>query len=120
MTLIEPLTRVAVDSHCGDPEACRAALRDAVTQQKSLVATVLDEKLADETPFLQGVAGWLNMPWWEESLETISAPLRDRIPARIALRHRVVPVKHETDGLTLVTFDPFDLLRSPNRGAGGR
>ena len=86
------------------------ALREAAASQKSLVATVLDGKLADETPFLQGVAGWLKMPWWGESLETISAPLRDKIPARLALRHRVVPVKHEADGLTLVTFDPFDLL----------
>ncbi len=110
MTLIEPLTRVAVESNCGDPEACRMALREAASQQKSLVATVLDGKLADETPFLQGVAGWLKMPWWSENLETISAPLRDRIPARLALRHRVVPVKHEANGLTLVTFDPFDLL----------
>ena len=110
MTLIEPLTRVALDSHCGDAEECRTALRDAASQQKSLVATVLDGKLADETPFLQGVASWLKMPWWGESLETISAPLRDKVPARLALRHRVVPVKHEADGLTLVTFDPFDLL----------
>ena len=110
MTLIEPLTRAALDSHCGDAEACRTALRDAAAQQKSLVATVLDGKLADETPFLQGVASWLKMPWWGESLETISAPLRDKVPARLALRHRVVPVKSEADGLTLVTFDPFDLL----------
>ncbi len=110
MTLIEPLTRVALDSHCGDAEACRLSLREAATQQKSLVAAVLDEKLADETPFLQGIAAWLRIPWWPESLETISAPLREKIPARLALRYRVVPVRHDENGLTLVTFDPFDLL----------
>ncbi|HEY5752436.1 MAG TPA: GspE/PulE family protein [Chthoniobacterales bacterium] len=110
MSLVEPLTRLAVQSRCENPDACETALREAAFQQKSLVAAVLDEKLADETPFLKGVANWLQIPWWEESLDTVAAPLRDKIPARLALRHRIIPVRQDEQGVTLVTFDPFDLL----------
>lgn len=97
---------------CGnaDGERCEKTLREAAQQQRSLLGALLDEKLADETPFLQAVGEWLQIPWHEEPMIAVAAPLREKFPAALALRHHLFPAQLDGHGLVLVTYDPFNLI----------
>ncbi len=110
MTLLEPLVEIAGSSRCVDLEACRRALSEALDEQRSLVRSVLDAKLVDETEFLKGLSRWLEIPWWTEPIVTVAGPLREKVPARIALRYHVVPLQHEDNDIWIAGYDPFDLL----------
>jgi general secretion pathway protein E/type IV pilus assembly protein PilB len=51
------------------------------------------------------------LPVWEGEIPPIPAPLREKFPARIALRHRLLPVTPaEGEPLPVLCFDPFDHL----------
>ena len=47
----------------GEGGSCEKMMREAAAQQRPLIAAVLDEKMVDETRFLQAVAAWLQVPW---------------------------------------------------------
>jgi general secretion pathway protein E/type IV pilus assembly protein PilB len=110
MVLIDTLLEIAKSSRCADLEECRNILHAASEQQRSLIRTVLDSKLVDETEFLRGVSQWLTIPWWDQPITTVSAPLREKVPARTALRYHLVPLQHDEHGLQVAFYDPFDLL----------
>ncbi len=106
--LIGQLAEMAAE--CGaDREQCEKTLRDAAAQQRQLIAALLDETVVDETRFMQAVAGWLRIPWHEEAMTAVAAPLREKFPAWLALRHHLFPHAADEKGLTLVTYDPFNL-----------
>ena len=107
-TLAGQLAGIAQE--CGaDGESCEKTLRDAAAQQRPLIAAMLDEKVVDETHFMQAVAAWLGIPWHEEPMISIAAPLREKFPAWLALRHHLFPHSMDESGLVLVTYDPFNL-----------
>jgi len=110
MALVEPLIEIAKANGCTDLEACRKVVRSAAEEQRSLIQSILDSRLVDETGFLKGVSRWLEIPWWNEPITGIPAPLREKVPARTALRYRVVPLREEGRDIWIAFYDPFDLL----------
>jgi general secretion pathway protein E len=110
MALVEPLLQIAQASHCSDPEGCRRILEEAAEQQRSFVQSVLDQRLVDEVDFLRGLSEWLEIPWWSEPITTVAGPLREKVPARLALRYQVVPLRVDDSGIWIAIYDPFDLL----------
>jgi general secretion pathway protein E len=110
MTYLEPLVEIARSSRCPDLEACRRILLEASDEQRSLVRALLDKKVVDETEFLKGLSRWLEIPWWNEPITSVAGPLREKVPAKIALRYHVVPLQQKEDGIFIACYDPFDLL----------
>ena len=68
----------------------------------------MDEKTVDESRFMQAVGAWLKIPWHEEPMIAIAAPLREKFPPWLALRHHLFPHRMDEEGLVLVTYDPFN------------
>jgi general secretion pathway protein E/type IV pilus assembly protein PilB len=108
--LAEGLLNLAREASCQDLPACREALEQAARQQRSLVAGVLDRELVNEMDFLKGLSGWLGLPWKEDAAGAIPPSLREKFPARVALRHHLLPVEEDAEGLCLLTYDPLDLV----------
>ena len=104
------LVEIACASGFSDMAACRLLIRDAAREQRSLINEILESKLLDETAFLNGVSDWLGIPWWVEPITGVSGPLRERVPAKTALRYHVVPLKEDEQGIWIAFYDPFDLL----------
>ena len=59
---------------------------------------------------MKAVSRCLDIPWWDEPITGVAAPLRERVPARTALRYRVVPLQQNEDGIWIAIYDPFDLI----------
>jgi general secretion pathway protein E len=110
MELIGTLTELAKASGCADLAGCRSIVQAAAEEQRSLIYSVLDSKLVDETVFLKGVSRWLEIPWWSEPIIGVPGPLREKVPAKTALRYHVLPLQEDEDGISIAFYDPFDLL----------
>jgi general secretion pathway protein E len=108
--VIQNLLKIARDSHCTDVRACEEILQGAAEDQRSLIRSILDARVVDEAKFLRAVSGWLGIPWWEEAINSVAAPLREKIPARLALRHQIVPLRLEDNKIWVGFYDPFDLV----------
>jgi general secretion pathway protein E len=108
--VIDTLLKIARNSQCTDVIACQTVLENAAEAQRSLVRSVLDSKLVDETQFLRGISDWLQIPWWDKALTSVPGQLREKVPARLALRYHVVPLQQENSTIWLGLYDPFDLL----------
>ena len=59
MALVEPLIEIAKASGCSDLAACRNIVQAAAEEQRSLIHSILESRLVDETGFLKGVSRWL-------------------------------------------------------------
>jgi hypothetical protein len=66
--------------------------------------------LVDESGFLKGVSRWLEIPWWNEPITGVPTSLREKVPAKTALRYRVVPLREDEREIWIGFYDPFDLL----------
>jgi general secretion pathway protein E len=110
MALVEPLIEIAKANGCADVEACRKIVGAAVEEQRSLIQSILESRLVDETGFLNGISRWLEIPWWNEPITGVPAPLREKVPAKTALRYRVVPLREDEREIWIALYDPFDLL----------
>jgi general secretion pathway protein E len=108
--VIDTLLKIARESQCTDVTACQMVLENAAENQRSLVRSVLDSKLVDETQFLHGISDWLQIPWWDKELTSVPGQLREKVPARLALRYHVVPLQQDNSTIWLGLYDPFDLL----------
>lgn len=91
------------------PEASEA-LQVAATQQRSLIGSILDQQTVDEKGFLSAVASDYGLPWWTDTAATMPPELRQKFPVRLALRHHLLPVQMDENGIWLLTYDPFDFL----------
>jgi len=91
-------------------DSCGEILREAAARQQSLIGALLDSDLVDESKFLRAVADWLHIPWHADPMVSIAAPLREKFPPWLALRHFLFPSQMDEGGLTLVTYDPFSLV----------
>lgn len=110
MPLVDQLLTLAQKANCRNAEECEKALKLAAEQQRSLVGAVLDENLVEENKFLQAICEWLGLAYWQTPVTAVAAPLREKVPARIALRHQVLPVESHDNTLSVLTFDPFNFI----------
>lgn len=110
MAFVEQLTQLAQQAGSSDRGRIQQALNEASGQQRSLVQAVLDQENLDERGFMTGLGSWLGLPWWEEPVLDIPASLREKFPARIALKYHLLPLFESDEGFWLVTYDPFDLV----------
>jgi general secretion pathway protein E len=110
MDLSQDLLGLAQASGASDTPACFKAITEALQQQSSPVARLLDENLVEEGPFLEALSTWSGLPWQGQ---TIPVPACEQFPVRTALRHHLLPII-ETNGTTsslgILTYDPLNLL----------
>ena len=104
------LLEAARNSGCTNDEALAESLENAARIGTRLVDAVLDaEVIADETAFFQNLSRALHLPFIAIPEPDPENPPHTRLPARLALRHRVLPGRVEGTNLQLLTYDPFDL-----------
>ncbi len=109
MSLISLLTRVAADAGCSDLHRCEEVLREAGARRDSLVDALLDADIVEESRFARELAGATGLEYLPESELDLTIPLHSRFPAKLALRHRLLPGRINGTDLCLLTYNPFDL-----------
>jgi len=109
MSLLPLVTRVSMSSGCLDQSRCESVLADAWSRRSSLVDAVYDANLVEEDQFARNVADEAGLEFIEDTELDLTTPLHNRFPARLALRHRLLPASIEGRHITLLTYDPFDL-----------
>lgn len=89
----------------GNPHLWRT-IEEAAAGGGSWVAKILESNAVDETAFLQGLAFRLSLPWQETIPPATELP-QNILPARIALKHQILPLAREGDRLRVGLSDPF-------------
>ena len=110
MALIPDLLDMAERHGATDREKLSASLQEAARSQSSMMRALLDSTEIDETGFYRELSERFHLPWGGADVAKASPELRAKLPARIALRYQLLPVVAEDDRITLLTYDPFDLL----------
>ncbi|NBT90669.1 MAG: hypothetical protein EBT50_07565, partial [Verrucomicrobia bacterium] len=87
MNLRQTLVQLAEQSGAKDLPACEQAVAAAATDQRSMISALLDTGQVDEKVFAQKLGEKLGLPVWSDEIPPIPAPMREKFPARIALRH---------------------------------
>ncbi|MDB6071583.1 MAG: Secretion system protein [Verrucomicrobiales bacterium] len=108
---IEKILRAAaVGSGCADDDALREALASAALGGGRWVDTLLDAGvLPDEAGFFWKLGPAVGMDFAEHPVPDAGQAMHTRLPARLALRHRLLPASADEAELVLHTYDPFDL-----------
>ncbi|MDF1825601.1 MAG: GspE/PulE family protein [Verrucomicrobiales bacterium] len=109
MSLIPLLTRVSLNSGCADTLRCEAVLAEAAAKHSSLIDALFDAGIVEEESFAAQLAEEANLSYISEPGSDDSSSLHRKFPAKVALRHRLLPIVGEDGALTLLTYDPFDL-----------
>jgi type II secretory ATPase GspE/PulE/Tfp pilus assembly ATPase PilB-like protein len=126
-----PLLVGATLAAAADPARVDTVVQEAAVGGQPVVDALLDRAGVDETAFLSSLAAQLQWPW-QPSIHPDSddaAQLKKACPARLALRHRLIPVAFEKaggpangadgepatdedkpDAIAIACYDPFDLL----------
>ncbi len=110
MSLIPLLTQIALESGCTDRHRCEETLQSAQTRQASLVEALVEANLVEETAFARNLANATGLEFLAESELDLSQPLHAKFPAKLALRHRILPGRMNGTDVCLLTYDPFDLV----------
>ncbi|MGK0187591.1 MAG: general secretion pathway protein E [Verrucomicrobiales bacterium] len=108
-TLTDILIGVAAECGGADADALAQTLQTAAKQGKSRIEALLDSGVIDEFEFFPRLADRLGMPFQGASELDLTIRLHAIFPAKLALRHRIIPGATSTDQITLLTYDPFDL-----------
>jgi general secretion pathway protein E/type IV pilus assembly protein PilB len=108
-----PIEKLLIDaaraSGCTDCDALAESLQNAARIGSRLVDAVLDaEVIPNEAAFFESLSTALRLPFIAVPEPDPEHPPHTRLPARLALRHRVLPAQ-SNGTLQLLTYDPFDL-----------
>jgi len=87
----------------------RELMRGSIGPEDSVVRAIVDLGLADEKALLQELAGLLQCEFLSEEPLEVARELLDRVPASLAVRHHVVPLRMEGGVLYVTCDDPFDV-----------
>jgi general secretion pathway protein E len=109
MSLVPLLAQVSRRSGCADSLRCEAVLAEAAARRAPLVDALYDANLVDEESFARQLAEEAGLEFLAESELDLSTALHRRFPAKLALRHRLLPARIDEEGICLMTYDPFDL-----------
>jgi len=90
-----------------DLATLRAHAEEALQLQQSPLRAILELPSLPEKEFLQAIIGNMNIEWFEPALLPETS-FFEKFPARLALRHHLVPVARSEQSLTLAGYDPFD------------
>ncbi len=102
--------QAAFSAGCTDGDALDKALHEAAQNGGRYIDAVLDAGvLPDEPAFFSALGDRLQLEFVATPPGGRQTPPRALLPARLALRHRVLPRGEENGPLTLLTYDPFDL-----------
>lgn len=104
MSLAQSLLQLAQQSGAKDLPVCEKAVVDASVEQRSMVNALLETGQVDEKVFAHKLGESLGLPVWDGEIPPIPAPLREKFPARIALRHRLLPVTPAEGGAARLMF----------------
>ena len=100
----------ATRSGCTDDDALEQALQTAGKNGGRFIDAILDAEIVpDEPTFFQTLSRALGLHFTRTADVDPRNPPHARLPARVALRHRVLPGRSEGNTLQLLTYDPFDL-----------
>ena len=100
MALVEPLIEIAKANGCADLELrAETSFKLLLKNNTPSFTRHLESRLVDETGFLKGVSRWLEIPWWSEPITGVPGPLREKVPAKTALRYHVVPLQEDEHGI---------------------
>lgn len=104
------LRLLCLASGCEDPSALDTVMAEATQQQRPVVPALLDAGLVEETAFLQALARYLGIDWMDQELVSKLEGGRNRLPARIALRHHLLCLE-DAEGTPplLLTYDPLNM-----------
>jgi general secretion pathway protein E len=111
---LKPIEKLLLDaaraSGCTDCDALAEVLQNASKTGTRLIDALLDtELIPDEAAFFQSLSSALKLAFVAIPEPDPDHPPHTRLPARLALRHRVLPGHVNGGGLQLLTYDPFDL-----------
>lgn len=95
MTLVESPMEITSASGCSDSAVCRSIVQAAAGELRSFISSILGSQLVDETEFLKGGGRWLEIPCWDHPIHAVPGPLREKVPAKTALRYHVVPLRED-------------------------
>jgi len=90
-----------------DAEKLRSRVEEALELQQSAIRAVLDLPSLPEKEFLQALGPRLDLEWLEPT-QLAPDSFSKAFPARLALRHHLVPVAFSEKVITLAGYDPFD------------
>jgi general secretion pathway protein E/type IV pilus assembly protein PilB len=110
MALIPELVELATRHGAPDRDKVTASLQDAARSQSSLMRALLDSAEIDENGFYRDLADKFHLRWGGADIAKATPEMRNKLPARIALRYQLLPVETDDESITLLTYDPFDLL----------
>ena len=109
LTLSGKLCVIARGTGCRQAGQLEQVIDSATKTQSSPIRAILESKLVDETAFLRDVAKEFGIEWIEEA--TVAASRSEiKVPARLALRHHLIPLSESGEEITLAGYDPFDYL----------
>ncbi len=103
------LKTLALETRLGDESAIIETIESSRAQQTSTVGALLEKQLVAENDFLRELCAHFALPYWENALPPMDEKLRQQVPARLALRHHLYPVRLNDSDLYLLTYDPFNL-----------
>jgi general secretion pathway protein E len=106
----EIVVNAARNSGCTNDPALLEAVQAAGQNGGKFIDAILDAAiLPDESAFFNAIGRALDVPFTPAPELDPASPPHLRLPARLALRHRVLPGAVEATRLQLLTYDPFDL-----------
>ena len=109
-SLAQLLASAARRGGCRDGSAVTEALTTAArTGIRGLDALLDAEVIENEAAFFQALGDSLGLEFQEGTDFDPSEPLHAKLPARLALRHRILPGHPDGKSIRLLTYDPFDL-----------
>ncbi|HEY5706890.1 MAG TPA: GspE/PulE family protein [Terrimicrobiaceae bacterium] len=83
-------------------------IEQATRDGRSVVRALLEKEQLAAADFLERLAERLGFPWIDATDLHMPSSAASLLPARLALRHHVVPCAGDSEVLTLACYDPFD------------